>query len=85
MSYEAPMCTVACVVRVWLITHYVVLRKHPSYIIGDFGCGEARLAASVPNTVHSFDLIAANDTVVACDIAHVRSLSSNLHICKGVY
>jgi ribosomal RNA-processing protein 8 len=35
------------------------------------GCGEARLAASLPNTTHSFDLIAANSTVTACDIAHV--------------
>jgi ribosomal RNA-processing protein 8 len=30
------------------------------------------LAASVANTVHSFDLLAVNDSVVACDIAHVR-------------
>ena len=35
------------------------------------GCGEARLARSVPNTVHSFDLVSANDSVTACDIAHV--------------
>lgn len=35
------------------------------------GCGEARLAASVTNTVHSFDLVACNSQVTACDIAHV--------------
>lgn len=35
------------------------------------GCGEARLAASIPNTTHSFDLVAANSNVIACDIAHV--------------
>jgi ribosomal RNA-processing protein 8 len=40
-------------------------------VIGDFGCGEAKLAASVPQRVHSFDLVAANATVVACDIARV--------------
>ncbi len=28
------------------------------------------LSASVPNLVHSFDLVAANDRVTACDIAH---------------
>lgn len=40
-------------------------------VLGDFGCGEAQLAASVPQTVHSFDLVASNDRVVACDIAAV--------------
>jgi ribosomal RNA-processing protein 8 len=35
------------------------------------GCGEARLAASVPNITHSFDLVSHNSSVVACDIAHV--------------
>jgi ribosomal RNA-processing protein 8 len=35
------------------------------------GCGEARLAATISNTTHSFDLISANSNVIACDIAHV--------------
>ena len=46
------------------------------------GCGEARLAQSVMNTVHSFDLVGNSSNtmknpagmpvkVVACDIAHV--------------
>lgn len=39
--------------------------------VADFGCGEARLSASVPHKTHSFDLVAANDRVTACDIAHV--------------
>jgi ribosomal RNA-processing protein 8 len=45
--------------------------SHPSAIVADMGCGEARLAASVSNTVHSFDLVAANPSVVACDMAAV--------------
>uniref|UniRef100_A0A7R9UKT9 Ribosomal RNA-processing protein 8 n=1 Tax=Diacronema lutheri TaxID=2081491 RepID=A0A7R9UKT9_DIALT len=40
-------------------------------VLGDFGCGDAQLAASVPHRVHSFDLVAANERVVACDIAAV--------------
>jgi len=40
-------------------------------VVADMGCGEARLAASVPNKVHSYDLVAANPSVTACDIAHV--------------
>ncbi|RYG55970.1 methyltransferase domain-containing protein [archaeon] len=35
------------------------------------GCGEARLGATVPNKVHSFDLVAANESVVATDISKV--------------
>ena len=52
-----------------IITHVKSLQ--PTTVIADFGCGEARLAQSVPHTVHSFDLIAANRNVVACDMAHV--------------
>jgi ubiquinone/menaquinone biosynthesis C-methylase UbiE len=42
-------------------------------VIGDFGCGEALLAKAVSDrhTVHSFDHIAINEEVIACDIAHV--------------
>ena len=38
-------------------------------MVADLGCGEARLARSVPNTVHSFDLVAANERVTVADIA----------------
>lgn len=47
------------------------LKSKPKLVVGDFGCGEARLAKSVPNKVHSFDLVAANEHIVACDIANV--------------
>ena len=42
------------------------LKKLPKKsVVADFGCGEARLAKSVHRaTVHSFDLVAANDKVV---------------------
>lgn len=40
--------------------------------VADLGCGEARLARQAPqNHISSFDLIAANDDVTACDIAHL--------------
>jgi hypothetical protein len=47
--------------------------KRNGYVIGDFGCGEAKLAEAVSDrhTVHSFDHVAVNDDVVACDMAHV--------------
>ena len=42
-------------------------------MVGDFGCGEALLAEKLEETctVHSFDHVAMNDTVTACDIADV--------------
>lgn len=52
-------------------------RKLPKkLVVADFGCGEGRLAKSVPHKVHSFDLVAAHDHIVACDIANVSTASS---------
>jgi hypothetical protein len=40
-------------------------------VIADFGCGEAKIAHTICNEVHSFDFVAANDKVIACDMACV--------------
>lgn len=42
-----------------------------THVIADLGCGEAKLAMAVKQKVHSFDLVATNDRVVACDMSHV--------------
>lgn len=42
-----------------------------SLVIADFGCGDAKLAQSLPNKVFSFDLIALNEFVTPCDMAQV--------------
>ena len=49
------------------------LRRCPTtWAVADFGCGDARLAAAVPQrTVHSFDLVAAAPGVVACDMCDI--------------
>lgn len=45
------------------------LRRSPAaWVVADIGCGDARLAASVPQRVHSFDLVAASPAVTACDM-----------------
>ena len=56
--------------------------KRSGYVIGDFGCGEAKLAAALADrhTVHSFDFIAANDEVIACDMAHVPMEDETLDV-----
>lgn len=47
------------------------LRKRPDWIIGDFGCGEAKLAEILPNKIYSFDHVAINKSVLACDVANI--------------
>ena len=45
--------------------------------MADLGCGDAKIAHSLPaGRVHSFDLVSVNDKVTACDIANVP-LSDN--------
>ena len=53
------------------ISEWLKATKPASHVVADLGCGDAELAASVPQRVHSFDLVAANSRVVACDIADV--------------
>ena len=40
-------------------------------MVADFGCGEALIAQSITNKVYSFDLIAKNKFVTACNMAKV--------------
>jgi superfamily II DNA or RNA helicase len=49
------------------------LREREGLVVGDFGCGEAQLAEAVADrhTVYSFDHVAINDNVTACDLASV--------------
>lgn len=53
-----------------LIITWIKENFPPPSVIADFGCGDARLASSVPNTVNSFDLFALNERVTACDMSH---------------
>ena len=50
-------------------------------LVADFGCGEAQLAQSVPHAVHSFDLVANNEFVTACDMAHVPLGNGSVDVC----
>ena len=52
-----------------------------STVIADMGCGRARLAHSVPHRVHSFDLVALDSHVTACDMAHVPLPNASVDMC----
>ncbi len=49
------------------------LSEREGLVVGDFGCGEAFIGAEVSDRhqVHSFDHVAIDHRVTACDIAHV--------------
>ena len=61
----------------WAVVPYEELTrwflKREGYTIGDFGCGEAKLAEALAgqHTVMSFDYVAINEEVTPCDMAHV--------------
>ncbi|XP_070685974.1 ribosomal RNA-processing protein 8 [Pempheris klunzingeri] len=48
-----------------------IKQKPPSLVVADFGCGDCKIARSVKNKVHSFDLASTCDLVTVCDMANV--------------
>lgn len=58
----------------------LVCYRPKSNVIADLGCGNAKIAQSVQNKVHSFDLIAGNENVVQCDMANVPLQSSSVDV-----
>jgi len=65
------------VVERW-IKHHIVNGSR----VGDFGCGEASLAKRLRNVFHvsSFDMVAANRSVVACNIASIPLPNCSLDV-----
>ncbi|XP_072170781.1 uncharacterized protein [Diadema setosum] len=58
-----------------------VLKRRPaSQVVGDFGCGDAKIARSVRQKVHSFDLHPVNKHVTVCNIAKVPLKPSTLDV-----
>ena len=52
-------------------------------VIADFGCGKARLAQTLDGKnfkVVSFDLVAANEYVTACDMANTNLFNNSVDI-----
>lgn len=72
--------------KTWQIVPYQEainwLQKRSNLVVGDFGCGEAKIsqALSSKHTIHSYDFIAINDSVVECDIASVPLEDSCLDV-----
>ncbi|KAJ8392107.1 hypothetical protein AAFF_G00079130 [Aldrovandia affinis] len=48
-----------------------IKHRPASLVVADFGCGDCKIARSVKNKVHSFDLAPVCDLVTTCDMADV--------------
>ena len=70
--------------EIWTEIPYKVfaeqLNKRSDLIIGDFGCGEAELSKLIRNKVYSFDHVAINPSVIACDMANTGAKGEILDV-----
>ena len=55
-------------------------RKHPRAIVADLGAGDAELARTLSNQVHSFDLVSKNNLVIAADMAKLPLLNESIDV-----
>lgn len=66
-----------------LIISSIMKKKSDSLVIADFGCGEARLARTLSASckkIHSFDLVALNDEITACNFSKTPLDSESVDI-----
>lgn len=57
-----------------------ICQKPASLVVADFGCGDCKIARSVKNKVHSFDLAPVCELATACDMAKVPLGDSTVNI-----
>lgn len=54
-----------------IVNTSVIYSRPSSLVVADFGCGDCKIARSVKNKVHCFDLAATCELVTVCDMANV--------------
>ncbi|KAA0701836.1 Ribosomal RNA-processing protein 8 [Triplophysa tibetana] len=60
-----------------------ISQRPASLVVADFGCGDCKIARSVKNKVHSFDLAPVCELATACDMSKVPLRDSSVDI--GVF
>ncbi|NXF40136.1 RRP8 protein, partial [Nyctibius bracteatus] len=55
-------------------------RRPPSLVVADFGCGDCKIARSVKNKVHCFDLVPLSPLVTVCDMAKVPLAAESVDV-----
>uniref|UniRef100_A0A3Q0SLG4 Ribosomal RNA-processing protein 8 n=1 Tax=Amphilophus citrinellus TaxID=61819 RepID=A0A3Q0SLG4_AMPCI len=56
------------------------IQKPSSLVVADFGCGDCKIARSVKNRVHSFDLAATCELVTVCDMVPLDDSSVDIAV-----
>ncbi|KRY27412.1 Ribosomal RNA-processing protein 8, partial [Trichinella spiralis] len=56
-------------------------KKPKTWIVSDMGCGNAKLQSLIKQKVYSFDFVALNPNVIACDMSHVPLADENVDVC----
>ncbi|KRY82352.1 Ribosomal RNA-processing protein 8, partial [Trichinella pseudospiralis] len=56
-------------------------KKPKSWTVSDMGCGNAKLQSLIKQKVYSFDFVALNPNVIACDMSHVPLSDENVDVC----
>lgn len=54
-----------------------------SLVVADFGCGDCKIASSIKNKVHSFDLVPLSPLVTVCDMAKVGGDTGSMRRGQG--
>ncbi|XP_053729250.1 uncharacterized protein rrp8 [Synchiropus splendidus] len=57
-----------------------IRKRSASLVVADFGCGDCKIARSVKNKVHCFDLVSTCKLVTVCDMAKVPLKDSSVDI-----
>ncbi|XP_042694271.1 ribosomal RNA-processing protein 8 [Centrocercus urophasianus] len=55
-------------------------QRSASLVVADFGCGDCKIASSVRNKVHCFDLVPLSPLVTVCDMAEVPLADESVDI-----
>ncbi|KII67581.1 Ribosomal RNA-processing protein 8 [Thelohanellus kitauei] len=58
----------------------ILMKSDPNLEVADMGCGEAMIAKQVKQKVHSFDFIALDPIITACDISHVPLPNTSMDV-----
>ena len=71
--------------KTWNVIPYEVWidkikKMAPNLIIGDFGCGEAKIAEAIGNRVKNFDHVSIDPSVESCDMKSVQVESGTLNV-----
>mgnify|MGYP001372149079 CR=1 FL=1 len=57
-----------------------IKKMAPNMIVGDFGCGEAKISQAIGSRVKNFDHVAIDPTVESCDMKSVPVESGTLNV-----